>query len=386
MELMFLSTSSKTPKLGWHSLRSRIIPGSSNYLFQGYFYIGEQVSNLHKLQNLCVRGSVAATIVQAKAELAHMLENDGACLPEVIVCETWFDFGEMQDLAQWLRRHPVLKSIPFVLDATGLSRAALDDYRRYIRPDEILLLSNCDEAMLGGKIEFLRRMKHVDRSKAAPMIEEWHPVKGPLRRGFVSKRIFDILISSFALLTLSPLMLLIALAIVIESRGPVFYISKRAGRGYRIFKFYKFRTMVNGADKKVKDLAHLNQYDANGGPVFFKINNDPRVTRVGKFLRNTSLDELPQLLNVLLGDMSLVGNRPLPLYEAAKLTTDDYAARFMAPAGITGLWQVKKRGTKEMSVEERISIDIDYAGRCSFATDLWIIVNTPSALLQKENV
>jgi len=386
MELMFLSTSSKTPKLGWHSLRSRIIPGNSNYLFQGYFYIGEQVSNLHKLQNLCVRGNVAATIVQAKAELAHMLEIDGACLPEVIVCETWFDFGEMQDLAQWLRRHPVLKSIPFVLDASGLSRVALDDYRRYIRPDEILLLSSCDEEMLGGKIEFLRRMKQVDRSKAAPMIEEWHPVKGPLRRGFVSKRLFDILISSFALLTLSPLMLLIALAIVIESRGPVFYISKRAGRGYRIFKFYKFRTMVNGADKKVKDLAHLNQYDENGGPVFFKINNDPRVTRVGKFLRNTSLDELPQLLNVLLGDMSLVGNRPLPLYEAAKLTTDDYAARFMAPAGITGLWQVKKRGTKEMSVEERISIDIDYADRCSFYTDLWIIVNTPSALLQKENV
>ena len=84
--------------------------------------------------------------------------------------------------------------------------------------------------------------------------------------------------------------------------------------------------------------------------------------------------------------MSLVGNRPLPLYEAAKLTTDEYAGRFMAPAGITGLWQVKKRGSREMSVEERISIDIDYATRCSFATDLWIICNTPSALLQKENV
>lgn len=386
MELMFLSTSSKTPRLGWHSLRSRIIPGNGNYLFQGYFYIGEQVVNLHKLENLCVRGNVTADIVKAKAELAHMLENEGACLPEVIVCETWFDFGAIQDLAHWLRRHPVLRSIPFVLDASGLSRTALDHYRRYIRPDEILVLSSCDEVMLGSKIQFLQRMKQADRNKMTPMIEEWHPVKGPLRQGFVSKRLFDILISSFALLALSPLMLLIALAIVIESRGPVFYISKRAGRGYRIFKFYKFRTMVNGADKKVKDLAHLNQYDANGGPVFFKINNDPRVTRVGKFLRNTSLDELPQLLNVLLGDMSLVGNRPLPLYEAAKLTTDDYAARFMAPAGITGLWQVKKRGTKEMSVEERISIDIDYADRCSFATDLWIIVNTPSALLQKENV
>jgi lipopolysaccharide/colanic/teichoic acid biosynthesis glycosyltransferase len=202
----------------------------------------------------------------------------------------------------------------------------------------------------------------------------------------MSKRAFDILVASIALLLLSPLFLLIALAVRLESRGPIFYIAKRAGRGYKIFNFYKFRTMIHGADKKMTDLAHLNQYGAEKGPVFFKINNDPRITKVGSFLRNTSLDELPQLVNVLLGDMSLVGNRPLPLYEAKNLTTDDYAARFMAPAGITGLWQVKKRGTKEMSVEERISLDIDYATKCNFVTDLWIIANTPTALLQKENV
>src|ERR1700692_3772200 len=114
----------------------------------------------------------------------------------------------------------------------------------------------------------------------------------------------------------------------------------------------------------MSELTHLNQYDAAGrGPVFFKINNDPRITKVGAFLRNTSLDELPQLLNVLLGNMSLVGNRPLPLYEAATLTTDDWAKRFMAPAGITGLWQIKKRGKEDMSVEERINLDIVYANR-----------------------
>jgi lipopolysaccharide/colanic/teichoic acid biosynthesis glycosyltransferase len=120
--------------------------------------------------------------------------------------------------------------------------------------------------------------------------------------------------------------------------------------------------------------------------VFFKLSDDPRVTRFGKFLRNTSLDELPQFINVFLGHMSLVGNRPLPLYEAQELTTDEYAARFMAPAGITGLWQVKKRGSLNMSAEERINIDIAYAAKCDFATDLWIIANTPSALLQKANV
>ncbi len=145
--------------------------------------------------------------------------------------------------------------------------------------------------------------------------------------------------------------------------------------------------MEKGADQKIGELNHLNQYNAEtAGPVFFKINNDPRITRVGRFLRNTSLDELPQLFNVFLGDMSLVGNRPLPLYEAETLTTDDYAMRFMAPAGITGLWQIKKRGNKDMSVEERINIDIHYAQKYNFVTDLWIMANTPSALLQKENV
>jgi lipopolysaccharide/colanic/teichoic acid biosynthesis glycosyltransferase len=183
-------------------------------------------------------------------------------------------------------------------------------------------------------------------------------------------------------------MLLIALAIRIESKGPVFYVAKRAGKGYKIFNFYKFRTMFVGADEKIAEFLHLNQYDSisGEGPVFFKISNDPRITKVGSFLRNTSMDELPQLFNVLLGNMSLVGNRPLPLYEAETLTTDDWARRFMAPAGITGLWQIKKRGREDMSVEERINLDIDYANKSNFAYDLWIMANTPSALFQKTNV
>ena len=112
-----------------------------------------------------------------------------------------------------------------------------------------------------------------------------------------------------ALFLLSPLFLLIALAIRIESKGPIFYISKRAGRGYKIFDFFKFRTMFTGADLRIQEFSHLNQYAVSAkvkGPSFFKFNNDPRITKVGTFLRNTSLDELPQLMNVLLGDMSLV--------------------------------------------------------------------------------
>src|SRR5690606_7551932 len=122
-----------------------------------------------------------------------------------------------------------------------------------------------------------------------------------------------------------------------------------------------------------------NKKDKSEG-TFIKISNDPRVTKVGKILRNTSIDELPQLFNVLKGDMSIVGNRPLPLYEAEKITTDAFAMRFLAPAGITGLWQVTKRGKSDMSEEERMQLDNEYAKNYSFWRDIKIILRTVPAL------
>ena len=120
---------------------------------------------------------------------------------------------------------------------------------------------------------------------------------------------------------------------------------------------------------------------------FVKIENDPRVTRVGRFIRKYSIDELPQLFNILKGDMSIVGNRPLPLYEAELLTSDAYIDRFMAPAGLTGLWQVENRGgAGKMSAEERKQLDIKYARDFSFWLDMKIIFKTLTAFVQKENV
>ena len=239
---------------------------------------------------------------------------------------------------------------------------------------------------LHSKIRFIRKIKDAENIKRLQQNIRQSPDFKSLNDGLL-KRSFDIAITAVILLLLSPIFFLIALAIRLESKGPVFYISKRAGRGYRVFNFYKFRTMEVDADKKIEQLSHLNQYNgAENGPVFFKVSNDPRITKVGAFLRNTSMDELPQLFNVLLGDMSLVGNRPLPLYEAATLTTDVWAERFMAPAGITGLWQIKKRGQEDMSVEERIGLDIAYANRNNFMYDLWIMANTPTALIQKSSV
>lgn len=246
------------------------------------------------------------------------------------------------------------------------------------------------------------------------------------------KRTFDIVFSGMALLFLSPLLLVFVLAIRLESKGKVYYISKRVGTGYRIFNFLKLRSMYPDADKRLKEFEHLNQYK-NGeeeeekteeavtetigenstilfgddievdedvhiqskkeqqASAFVKFENDPRITKVGHIIRKLSIDELPQLINVLKGDMSIVGNRPLPLYEAELLTTDNWTDRFNGPAGITGLWQVEARGkTSKMSPEERKQLDNAYSeianSRFSFWKDLWIIIRTFRAVFQKENV
>lgn len=234
------------------------------------------------------------------------------------------------------------------------------------------------------------------------------------------KRMIDLIGASLILLVLSPALLLIALLIKLESKGPVFYISKRAGQGFRVFDFYKFRSMRKNAEHLLKGLKDDNEYrkdvelppmPASIGPqkiliedngfidektfkqskvvekagTFVKIKNDPRVTRIGYFIRKTSIDELPQLFNVLKGDMSLVGNRPIPLYEAEQLTSDNYVARFFAPAGITGLWQITKRKKNNMSEEERKLLDVEYALNYNFWMDFRILWNTLPAALQHEN-
>jgi len=386
MDLLFLpKTEIREKRIARYAFRPYYLPKRENFQYNGFYYIGKNAANIEKLAGIYNRGYASEGLEIVKAELERNLEQEANMIPEMILCEARFDLEAIKKFSRYLSQHPIFNAIPFILDGSGLSEKELAFYKKNIRPDEILFLQDCDEKSLKEKVHFLRRVKDVTRNAVAPRIEEYAQIQWT--PGFFFKRAFDILVSGVAILILSPLFLLIAIAIRLESRGPVFYIAKRAGRGYKIFNFYKFRTMIKGADQKISELTHLNQYNAESrGPVFFKINNDPRITRLGGFLRNTSLDELPQLLNVFLGDMSLVGNRPLPLYEAATLTTDDYAARFMAPAGITGLWQIKKRGNKDMSVEERINIDIDYASKCNFVTDLWIIANTPSALLQKENV
>jgi lipopolysaccharide/colanic/teichoic acid biosynthesis glycosyltransferase len=262
----------------------------------------------------------------------------------------------------------------------------------------------------------------------------------------VWKRVFDIVFSGLAIIVLSPIFILTAIAIKLESKGPVLFKSKRVGTNYTIFDFLKFRSMYIDAEERLKDLSKTNnqyaekeeeeehktitaplgaeaeqdmmdmgmesemmisdeeimligddfvvaesdfnkQKEEEINNAFVKIENDPRITKVGRFIRKYSIDELPQLFNILKGDMSIVGNRPLPLYEAEKLTADSSIDRFMAPAGLTGLWQVEERGKGgSMSAEERKQLDITYGQTYNFMLDMKIIFRTLFAFVQKENV
>lgn len=276
-----------------------------------------------------------------------------------------------------VRREETLQSVPFIVInrtsepinlRTAIQKGVDDCYSLPLKWENILT-----------RIEFL-----IDHKKEVQKIGKVKSVKYRIPTG---KRIFDICVASGALIFLSPILLTIAAVIKLTSKGPILYSSKRAGTNYRVFNFLKFRSMCVDADKKLDQFAHLNQYNKNGeGPSFTKIQNDPRVTPIGKFIRKTSLDELPQLINVLKGDMSIIGNRPLPLYEAEQLTTDGNSRRFIAPAGLTGLWQVSKRGKKDMSVQERIDLDIEYASKHSMMMDLKIVAKTLPAMIQEESV
>lgn len=190
------------------------------------------------------------------------------------------------------------------------------------------------------------------------------------------KRISDIFLSIFSLIIFSPLLLLSAIAIKITDGGSIFYTQKRVGYNKRIFQMYKFRTMCRDADKIQNDFIHLNEMD---GPVF-KIKNDPRITTVGRILRKYSIDELPQLLNVLLGDMSIVGPRPMALRDYEGFPEDWQRRRFSMRPGLTCYWQIRGRNT--LDFETWMHLDMEYIDNWSFFEDIKIILLTIPAVLK----
>lgn len=311
--------------------------------------------------------------------LKELLDSGNSELPQAIIVDYNYLKTDNFRFLNIIKKLPKLRAIPFIvyadeniqIDSAFALRIGIDDY----------LELPVDWPKLKERIEFLQKFKPKLAKVQQPEVGEIFEYKIPF-----AKRILDIVMAGGALLVLSPILLLIALAIRLESKGGVIYRSKRVGTGYHVFDFLKFRSMYEDADKRLKELEHLNQYKNEDDNVFVKYSNDPRITKVGRLIRNTSLDEFPQLINVLKGDMSIVGNRPLPLYEAQMMTKDEWATRFLAPAGLTGLWQVTKRGKNDMSTKERVGLDIEYAKNYSFWYDIKIILKTFPAMIQHENV
>ncbi len=312
----------------------------------------------------------------------HTLQGlaDGSLKPDLVLIQ---DFDQSYDNIIRLLKD---QNIPIVL-YTPKYIPSMKEIALKLRVDDYL--SGAINEDFVKHVDFLKKLKlykYYNRDEIRHSSHTKYSERPAMQmRGL--KRIFDVALSLLVLGMLSPLLVIIAIIIKLESKGPVFYISKRSGAGYKVFDFYKFRTMHDGAASELVSLERNNQYSKRSkDAVFYKIKNDPRVTKFGQFLRDTSLDELPQLINVVKGDMSLVGNRPLPLYEAEKLTRDQIALRFLAPAGITGLWQVTKRGKENMSPQERIQLDMEYAVGNSFIYDMKILVRTIPAMLQREKV
>jgi exopolysaccharide biosynthesis polyprenyl glycosylphosphotransferase len=192
-----------------------------------------------------------------------------------------------------------------------------------------------------------------------------------------AKRLIDIVVSGSLLIVAIPLLVAVGIAIRRDSPGRVIFQQTRVGLNKRLFRMYKFRSMVSNAEEQMAEVEHLNELD---GPVF-KIEDDPRVTRIGQWLRATSIDELPQLINVFKGEMSLVGPRPLPLRDFEGFDDDRYRRRFSVAPGLTGLWQVSGRSLVDF--DDWMELDLEYLDNWSLALDLTILLRTIPTVLKR---
>lgn len=314
---------------------------------------------------------------------AQVEQLDTFHVPYAIFCRLEWLIENQFLFVKQIAAHPDLCYVPII---------ALTDHGPTEQYQAVLAKSNVDDCYsvpvdwgnLEERLEFLNQFKPKLVAEANRLKLEKFQLNIPK-----PKRIFDVFGALAGIVLSSLIWLPVMLAIWLESRGPVIYVSKRAGLGYQQIDLLKFRSMYIDSDQHLHHLKHLNQYNTNDGTksVFVKIPCDPRITRVGRFIRKFSIDELPQLLNVLRGDMSLVGNRPLPLYEAELLTKKAWAQRFLAPAGLTGLWQVTKHDRPNMSTNDRITLDVQYSNiNYSVMGDLKIVLRTFGAFIQKEDV
>lgn len=236
------------------------------------------------------------------------------------------------------------------------------------------MLENLDtEIATSGNVAVKESIVEINREERELVVV----VKGGKCYAFF-KRAFDIFCSFLAIVILSPILLILGLLVKLTSKGPMLYVSLRIGKDGKAFKFYKFRSMKKDAEKELVNL--LDQNETQG--ITFKMQNDPRITKFGKFIRKTSLDELPQLFNILLGDMSIVGPRPCTDREYALYSEKD-KKRLLVPQGLTGEWQT--RGRSNTTFDEMVEMDLEYiTTKRGFWYDIWLIIKTVFVVFKKE--
>ena len=357
---------------------------------------------------------LSVKVIESAEECLEFIKNTYP--PDAIIIGR--NMGGLKFL-ETVRAESWTRTLPVIITSEQISQGLIKEVSE--KKGDDLFTKDFSKGDLVTRLEYFIKRRHYQANQQAK--SNILAVKIPFW-----KRSIDVISTGLALLLLSPILAIVSILIKLDSKGPIVYKSRRVGAGYKVFEIYKFRTMRTDADQLIKNMGSLNMYTKEindkkieglcddcvlkgacqqqlflDGEVicekaylaekkekvaFMKFQNDPRITKFGGFLRNSSIDELPQLFNIFMGDMSLIGNRPLPLYEAEKLTTDKYIERFAGPGGLTGLWQVTKRGKgkKEMTEEERIELDIEYARNFSFKYDMKIFFMTFPALLQSENV
>ena len=229
-------------------------------------------------------------------------------------------------------------------------------------------------------VPYSNQIVHFSIRENIPLIETSSRLESRIDRGI--KRTFDLVVSTFLTILLLPVFLIIAILIKATSKGPVIFKHKRVGKGGKEIFIYKFRTMYENADERLEELLKRDPKAREEWEKYFKLKNDPRVTPIGRFLRKYSLDELPQLFNVIKGDMSLVGPRPVKREELEKYYREYARFYMMVHPGITGLWQVS--GRSNLGYESRVKLDTWYVLNWSLWLDLVILVKTPLVVLKKE--
>jgi exopolysaccharide biosynthesis polyprenyl glycosylphosphotransferase len=363
-----------------------------NYVFVAVFWVSVTLTSL--VNRFAVRTALRQVRLRGK-NLRHMLiagTNEEAV-----------KFAHRIEQSPWLG----YRIVGFVDEEwPGLQKFRLSGYRLTCRFEELrdFLRSNVvDEVVLTLPM----RSKHSPASEIAQLCEE-HGIalrfvsnifdlkhtysraedfegdphimhdRGVMPAGWSSvfKRVLDVTASLILLVFLSPLLVITAILIKLTSPGPVLFLQKRMGLNKRRFHIYKFRTMGADAESRMKEVEHLNEVT---GPVF-KIKNDPRITSIGRFLRKTSIDELPQLLNVLKGDMSLVGPRPMAVRDYEGFSKDWHRRRFSVRPGITCLWQVL--GRNSIPFEKWMELDLQYIDQWSLWLDLRILIKTIPAVMK----